>query len=156
MISIRGKYENGKIQLEAHGHQVPDSAEVILTFLIDSKDKQDQKKANVAKPSGRDQRQFERVKAQGNISIIDRLDRYVFPLFDYSQGGLSFVAGIKFDNPLQISAGISDPSNPDIILMELEMEVRGAFEVDNGYKIGCMFVDPMDEELWHGILPYLA
>ena len=156
MISIRGKYENGKIQLAGHGNEIPESAEVILTFLIESKNEQVEKIKNVAEPSGRDQRQFERVKAQGNISIIDRLDRYLFPLFDYSQGGLSFVAGIKFENPLQISAGISDPSNPDIILMELEMEVRGAFEVDNGYKIGCMFIDPMDEELWHGILPYLA
>jgi len=155
MISIQGKYKNGKIHLPKPENEISDYAEVVITFLTNSKNESSKVPKNINKSGGSDQRQFERVKAHGNITVIDRLDRYVFPLFDYSQGGLSFVAGIKFEKPLQISAGISDPSSPEIVLMELEMEVRGAHEIGKGYKIGCMFSDPMDEELWHGILPYL-
>ena len=92
-------------------------------------------------------REFERVPATGNITIIDANSTNTYPLFDYSQGGLCFVADKNFEVGIHISAGITDPSNTDMVLMELEMEVRGVFKSDNGMKIGCMFENPVDEDL---------
>jgi len=101
-------------------------------------------------------REFERVPATGNITIIDANSTNTFPLFDYSQGGLCFVANKNFEVGIHISAGITDPSNTEMVLMELEMEVRGVFKSDTGMKIGCMFENPVDEDLWHGLLQFLS
>jgi len=107
-------------------------------------------------------REFQRVKAYGNINIIDGEERHTFPLNDYSQGGLSFTCKQEFQTGQIISSGISDPSDADMILMELEMEVRRVAdlreegETESRFKIGCMFLDPVDEDLWHGLLQYLG
>jgi hypothetical protein len=103
-------------------------------------------------------REFERVPATGKITIIDAEDTNTYALFDYSQGGLCFVADKNFEVGVHISAGITDPSNTDTVLMELDMEVRGVFISDNKMKmkIGCMFENPVDEDLWHGLLQFLG
>lgn len=170
MISLHGIYEDGKIKLSYKNEDLlPQNGEVILTFLVD-----EQGEAGELSPSQEvDEkseayyesiREFERVKAYGNINIIDGESRFTFPLNDYSQGGLSFFSDTAFSVGQVISAGIADPTNPDLILMELEMEIRGTYTVDEHtndpdgerYKIGCMFVDPVDEDLWHGLLQYLS
>lgn len=103
-------------------------------------------------------REFERVPATGKITIIDTEETNSYPLFDYSQGGLCFVADKNFEVGTHISAGITDPSNTDMVLMELDMEIRGVFKSDQGMKmkIGCMFENPVDEDLWHGLLQFLS
>ena len=167
MISVRGIYQNGKITVICPSSQiVPDNSKVIITFVGDSVD--DEENAIEGDTiddvvSEEDEayfesiRQFERVKAIGNITIIDQSRTFRFRLNDYSQGGLSFFSDWKYPVGKIVSAGIMDPNDRDSILMELEMEIRGVFEEgDESFKIGCMFVDPVDEDLWHGLLPYLT
>lgn len=166
MQSLHGIFENGKIKLlHPLPENLPQSSNVLVTFVVDD----ETAKASVDMPdsaNGKQEkseeyyqsiREFERVEAHGNITIIDGDDQAVFPLNDYSQGGLSFISERQFNVGQLISSGIMDPSNPDLVLMELKMEIRGIFKNDEGtFKIGCMFLDPVDEDLWHGLLQYLS
>ncbi len=171
MLSLRGSYENGKITLRHSLPQgIPESSNVLLTFVSDEEEITETKSItdtfvemdtsgaeNKNEEYYKSIREFERVDAHGNITIIDQEDRYTFPLNDYSQGGLSFISERQFDIGHQISSGITDPMNPDLVLMELQMEVRGIFQMDDDqFKIGCMFLDSVDEDLWHGLLQYLS
>ncbi len=169
MLSLRGSYENGKITLKHSLPQgIPESSNILLTFVTDEGrivGKEAIVDPYVEVDDGtenneeyyRSIREFERVDAHGNITIIDQDDRHTFPLNDYSQGGLSFLSDRQFAIGQQISSGITDPMNPEQVLMELKMEVRGIFQIDdNQFKIGCMFLDSVDEDLWHGLLQYLS
>ncbi len=171
MLSLRGSYENGKIIIQhSLPNGIPESSNVLLTFVTDFAETDENEviaETIVETGNGLEEnkneeyyksiREFERVDAHGNITIIDQEDRYTFPLNDYSQGGLSFISERQFDIGQQISSGITDPMNPDLVLMELQMEVRGIFQTDDKkYKIGCMFLDSVDEDLWHGLLQYLS
>jgi len=176
MLSLQGVYKDGKIVLlHKIPHQLPEESEVLLTFIVDSEfstaavaENEDSLESSELKEADEDYyksiREFERVKASGNITIINPEGRFKFPLNDYSQGGLSFITDQPFKVGQNISSGIADPSNPNMVLMELEMEVRGVHELErseftendeNRYRIGCMFVDSVDEDLWHGLLQYL-
>ncbi len=166
MQSLHGIFENGKIRLlQPLPGNIPDSSNVLVTFVIDEGEPTDEaEELNVAEGKldkseeyYQSIREFERVEARGNITIINQDEQFVFPLNDYSQGGLSFISDRQFNVGQLISSGISDPSNPELVLMELKMEIRGIFKTDdNQYKIGCMFLDPVDEDLWHGLLQYLS
>ncbi len=168
MISLYGIYEDGKIVLSypAEG-QLPEETEVLITFFDDKIPEKGETAISDGLIDKNEEyyqsiREFQRVKAYGNISIIDSEDRYTFTLNDYSQGGLSFSSKHGFQSGQIISCGISDPSDDDMILMELEMEVRSVNdtredgETESSYKVGCMFLDPVDEDLWHGLLQYLG
>ena len=173
MISIKGIFENGEIKAEVEpGTEIPDNAKILITFL--SNDEQEDasplesvesieepvSEIEIEEPKSEDYykslREFQRVAATGNITIIDGESHDTYRLFDYSQGGLCFISNRQFGVGTHISAGITDPSMPDMVLMELEMEVRGMFKSDNSFKIGCMFLDKVDEDLWHGLLQYLS
>lgn len=165
MQSIHGVYENGKIKLkQSLPRELSGATTVLITFVDDETDESAVEAVAPASPSDDKNeayyesiREFERVKAHGNITIIDHAEQHTFPLNDYSQGGLSFISDQQFAVGNLISAGITDPGNPDLVLMELKMEVRGIFKTDDDrYKIGCMFLDPVDEDLWHGLLQYLG
>lgn len=168
MISLYGTYEDGKIVLSSPAEeQLPENTEVLITFFDDKIPEPGETAVSDGLIEKNEEyyqsiREFQRVKAYGNISIIDSEDRYTFPLNDYSQGGLSFSSGHQFDSGRVISCGIADPSDPDVILMELEMEVRSVIdtredgESESRFKVGCMFLDPVDEDLWHGLLQYLG
>lgn len=161
MQSVHGVYENGKIFIKRlPSGRLPSASNVIITFT-DPDSTQNRASFSVGE-SGKESedfeslREFERVPASGEITIIDEKERFTFSLFDYSQGGLCFVSSKGFEIGKNISSGIIDPSNPGDILMELKMEVRGVFEFDDKFKIGCMFLDPVDEDLWHGLLQHLS
>ncbi len=164
MLSIRGNYQNGKITLKTSGMEIPDASQVLLTFLTKETSNGVKSNDQSFKADEHDDdyyqavRAHERVKAHGKITIIRFLDQMTFPLFDYSQGGLSFISNQPFEIGGDIGAAISDPSDPELVLMELDMEVRGIFltDRDQEYKVGCMFKNPMDEELWHGVLQFLS
>ncbi len=167
MLSLFGTYENGKIILSTSSEQLPENTEIIITFFDDKIVKRGEpavSNGQVQKNEAYYQsiREFQRVKAYGNISIIDGDARYIFPLNDYSQGGLSFSSKYEFTAEQTISCGIADPSDHDVILMELEIEVRSVIDAreiedtEDSYRIGCMFLDPVDEDLWHGLLQYLG
>ncbi|MCP4751073.1 MAG: PilZ domain-containing protein [Proteobacteria bacterium] len=170
MLSLHGIYENGKITLMyPSSRQLPEDSEVLVVFVEDTARKGSETTIDGDSKEDNEEyyksiREFERVEAQGTISIIDQNARYTFALNDYSQGGLSFISDKEFHIGQIVSSGISDPANPDMVLMELEMEVRGIFSVETTetvreneqhFKIGCQFVDPVDEDLWHGLLQYL-
>jgi hypothetical protein len=166
MYSLRGIYENGKITLlNPLPVKIPDSTNVLVTF-VESSETGDSADAISSlsvegKPKQRkgfqSMREFERVKAHGNITVIDEEKQFAFPLNDYSQGGLSFLSKEQFTVGQMISAGITDPSSPELVLMELQMEIRGIIKTDDEQlRIGCMFLDPVDEDLWHGLLQYLG
>ena len=169
MYSVYGVYENGKITLkQALPKNLRDASNVLVTFVeSETRTVKTELTAEPGQTESPDEekneayyqsiREFERVKAFGNITIIDQDKQYTFPLNDYSQGGLSFIAENQFDVGHMISAGITDPASPELVLMELQMEVRGIFKTDDGqFKVGCMFLDPVDEDLWHGLLQYLS
>ncbi len=169
MQSIHGIYENGKITLRNPlPDNIPESVQVLVTFVVDEElvdadgadiDIPGESNSSAGKPlpGFHSMREFERVKAHGNITVIDQDKQYTFPLNDYSQGGLSFLSREQFTVGQMISAGITDPSNPQLVLMELQMEIRGIIKTDDDQlRIGCMFLDPVDEDLWHGLLQYLA
>ncbi len=165
MLSLHGIYEDGKITLlHPIPKKIPESSNILVTFVDDcapvgslEANNPTEKQQEPNEEYYKSIREFERVKAHGNITIIDNKDRFTFPLNDYSQGGLSFISEKMFDVGQEISSGITDPMNPDLVLMELKMEVRGIFKTeDQFYKIGCMFLDPVDEDLWHGLLQYLS
>lgn len=166
MHSVHGIYENGKIKLlQPLPDNIPESSNILVTFVMD--DEENMPPEASFEPVDEEQeeneeyyksiREFERVEASGDITVIDGDATFTFRLNDYSQGGLSFISEQPFQVGQTISAGIMDPSNPDLVLMELAMEIRGVFKSEDGrYKIGCMFLDPVDEDLWHGLLQYLS
>ena len=172
MLSVHGIYENGKITIKqpAFG-SIPVLSGVIITFT-DSASNQSGTDQNLDISSQPERlpnknfekesngyeslRKYKRIPSRKEITIIDGKDRFTFSLFDYSKGGLSFIASKKFAVGKNISSGITDPSNPDIVLMELRLEVRSVSEFEGGVKVGCMFLDPFDEDLWHGLLQYLS
>ena len=168
MLSLYGTYEDGKIILSPSSEELlPENTEIIITFFDDKIVKHGEAAVSdgvVQKNEAYYQsiREYQRVKAYGNISIIDGDARYTFPLNDYSQGGLSFSSKHSFQTGQIISCGISDPSDEDVILMELEIEVRSVMNTKekedtlDSYRVGCMFLDPVDEDLWHGLLQYLG
>jgi hypothetical protein len=168
MLSLYGTYEDGKIVLSSSSEeQLPENTEIIITFFDDKIVTHGESAVShgvVQKNEAYYQsiREYQRVKAYGNISILDGDARYTFPLNDYSQGGLSFSSKHVFSTGQTISCGIADPSDEDVILMELEIEVRGVMDtkerddVSESYRVGCMFLDPVDEDLWHGLLQYLG
>lgn len=168
MISLYGIYEDGKIVLSYPAEkQLPEETEVLITFFDDTISESGDAVVSGGAIEKNEEyyqsiREFQRVKAYGNISIIDGGERHTFPLNDYSQGGLSFTSKYEMETGQIISCGISDPSDADIILMELEMEVRRVNDLredgdtESRFKVGCMFLDPVDEDLWHGLLQYLG
>ncbi len=166
MHSIHGIYENGKIiLLHPLPDNIPDSTSVLVTFVEDSElDDSMGMTSSISlggepkqKKGFQSMREFERVKAHGNITVIDQDKQFAFSLNDYSQGGLSFLSKEQFTVGQMISAGITDPSSPELVLMELQMEIRGIIKTDDDQlRIGCMFLDPVDEDLWHGLLQYLG
>jgi hypothetical protein len=170
MLSIHGVFEDGKITLSYRSEEpLPENAEVLLTFYDDS-DRlariERKSEAGIEKSENFYQsiREHERVKAYGSITVIVDDTRHAYPLNDYSQGGLSFISDLTFKIGQKVSAGIADPANPDLVLMELEMEIRGVYEMaefneseyGHRFKVGCKFIDPVDEDLWHGLLQYLS
>jgi hypothetical protein len=165
MISLHGVYEDGRITiLDRCPENIPTSTSVLLTFVSTQESlpeargaKEESGSVEMNEEYYRSIREFERVDAHGNITIIDGDERFTYPLNDYSQGGLCFLSDRKFEIGGVISSGITDPTNPELVLMELKMEVRGIFQTgDDTYKVGCMFLDSVDEDLWHGLLQYLG
>jgi len=139
MQSLHGIYENGKIKLlQPLPDSLPESATVLITFVDEGAISGDSPgsaaanqpvEADVPGVSPESMREFERVKAHGNITIIDRDEQFTFPLNDYSQGGLSFISDRVFEVGHLISAGIIDPTNPDLVLMNYRWRSGGLWKM---------------------------
>ena len=166
MISVRGTYENGTIKL-LDPIKIDGDANVIITFLDEDFPFSDEEAAveindEEAALSDKDDkpdeyyeklRQHKRYKARGNITIISDDEELTYPLNDYSAGGLSFYSDRTFDLSNSITAALKYDASGEVLVMNFEIIVRGVFELqEDRYKIGCQFIDDVDEELWHTIM----
>ena len=169
MKSIRGTYENGTIKL-LDPVDLENETNVVITFLDDefpfstipaapqpSSNKQDYEavldKDEQSEEYYEKLRKHKRYKAKGNITIVQDGEESIYPLNDYSAGGLSFLADKVFDIGTNINAALKYNASGEILVMDFEIAVRGVFEEETDrYKIGCQFIDNVDEELWHTIM----
>ncbi|MDX2470013.1 MAG: PilZ domain-containing protein [SAR324 cluster bacterium] len=146
MLTVKGKFEKGEIIISGKSPNIAEGTEVLVTLISE-----DEESEIAQENSATVLRTFERVKADGMISIIGLAGRKNYKLFDYSKGGLSFIAGPEFTEIGDVQAGITDPFQPDNILLELKLVIRGVNPVGDQVKVGCQFSDSFDEELWHGL-----
>ncbi len=97
-------------------------------------------------------RKHKRYIANGNISLVDGDAEIIYPLFDYSAGGLSFISNTEFDVGISLTASIKDPIEQDMSVLDFEFEVARVVDFNGKYKIGCKFFDEVDEEIWHSLM----
>lgn len=97
-------------------------------------------------------RKHKRYKAKGKISLIEDDEELVYPLYDYSAGGLSFISDRSFDVKRSLTASIKDPIDQDSSVLDFEFEVVRVVKKDDKFKIGCKFFDEVDEEIWHSLM----
>jgi hypothetical protein len=97
-------------------------------------------------------RKHKRYIANGNISLIEGETEIIYPLFDYSAGGLSFVSDSEFDVGISLTASIKDPIEQDMSVLDFEFEVARVVDFNGKFKIGCKFFDEVDEEIWHSLM----
>lgn len=97
-------------------------------------------------------RKHKRYIANGNISLIEDDQETVYPLFDYSAGGLSFISDKEFDVGISLTASIKDPIEQDMSVLDFEFEVARVVDFNGKFKIGCKFFDEVDEEIWHSLM----
>lgn len=97
-------------------------------------------------------RKHKRYIANGNISLIDGDNEVIYPLFDYSAGGLSFISNRSFDVGVSLTASIKDPIEQDTSVLDFEFEVARVVDYNGKYKVGCKFFDEVDEEIWHSLM----
>lgn len=164
--SIRGTYENGTIKL-LDPIELENETNVVITFLDDDFPFSDAPVSGAASADKNKEAQDEeqpeefyeklrkhkRYKAKGSITIIIDGEEFTYPLNDYSAGGLSFIANRVFDIGNNINAALKYDASGEVLVMDFEITVRGVFEQEEDrYKIGCQFIDDVDEELWHTIM----
>lgn len=148
MLTLKARVEKGKLVINQPAHFLPERSQILLTMI-----RQDgpQSQSQGAAEDFLTLRVHERKPASGSITIVHGNKTHRFTLHDYSTGGLSFIAHTDFQPEGTLHAGITDPFDPDSVLLELELDVRGLHPHDRGVKIGCQFVEAHDEDLWHGL-----
>ena len=166
MISVKGIYENGTIKL-LDPIKIDGDANVVITFLDDDfpfperndlvemdTEEPDMSGGNIKPDEYYEKlREHKRYKARGNITIIQNEEELTYPLNDYSAGGLSFFSDQAFEIGSTITAALKYNASGEVLVMNFEITVRGVFEhEEERYKIGCQFIDDVDEELWHTIM----
>ena len=97
-------------------------------------------------------RKHKRYQAKGNISLVDNEEEQIYPLYDYSAGGLSFISDKPFEVGRSLTASIKDPIEQDTSVLDFEFEVARIENTGDNFKIGCKFFDEVDEEIWHSLM----
>lgn len=158
MFSIKGTFIDGKIHLDEPLH-FNGTADIVVTQLeapvtdrVVTATFDIENDPVLNEDAYRDMRTQERHMAKGNISLVDNHVEFVFPLFDYSSGGLSFLSKTSFETGRLLTAAIKDPVDPSQTLLDFEFEVMRELAFSSGYKVGCRFVEMVDEELWHSLM----
>ena len=167
MLSIRATYENGRLKL-LDPVNIKEDTDVIVTFLDDdfqismdsslsTGDDSTISEASLNEDQPEEYytklRAHKRFPAKGDITLVETGEEVTYPLNDYSAGGLSFIADKVFVTDQDITAHIKYQIDEDTMVMDFEMVVRGVFSGEDGsYKIGCQFLDQVDEELWHTVM----
>lgn len=167
MFSIKGVYEKGSIRL-LEPMEIEEETEVIITFLDEDPDSDEDPSSDpltlpsyVEKEGAGEEyykkiRKHKRFKAKGKINLLQNEEEISYPLNDYSAGGLSFISDQVFDINQQITATLKYTASGEILAMRFDIEVKRVVlleeEQEEQYKIGCQFLDQVDEELWHMIM----
>ncbi len=165
MFSIKGIYENGTIQL-LEPLPIEGEADVIITFMDDEisantavQENPDEDESVVENQEKNDEyyekfRKHKRYKAKGIINLITNGEEESFPLNDYSAGGLSFISERNFETNNVVTASLKYVAAGEVLEMKFEIEVKRLINTDSDVKIkvGCQFLDNVDEELWHMIM----
>lgn len=158
MFSIKGTYIEGKIHLSEPLH-IKGDHEIMVTTLTPSSiekvvfDNPDFDSNPILDEIGfNDLRHHQRFKANGEIALYEGAVELHYPLYDYSAGGLSFLSPHSFDSGHLVTAGIQDPFAPNEAIMDFEFEVMRVLPFEDGYKIGCRFIENTDEEIWHSLM----
>jgi hypothetical protein len=97
-------------------------------------------------------RKHKRYQAKGSISLVDNEEEQIYPLYDYSAGGLSFISDKPFEVGRSLTASIKDPIEQDTSVLDFEFEVARIENTGDNFKIGCKFFDEVDEEIWHSLM----
>lgn len=166
MKTIRGTYENGTLKL-LDPIEIENDTNVVITFLDDDfpfpqspspaptqeEDSEELLKDDQSEEFYEKLRKHKRYKARGNITIVNEDEETTYPLIDYSAGGLGFLANITYEVGSTITAALKYNASGEELVMDFEITVRGVFEEEaDRFKIGCQFIDNVDEELWHTIM----
>jgi hypothetical protein len=180
MFSIKGIFKNNKLHL-IEPLNIKRKANVIITILEDDEftnagQSQKESAGDIIEDFGEDLaiddidtdqplddeefseeyyakiRKHKRYIANGNISLIDGEKEVVYPLFDYSAGGLSFISNRAFEVGISLTASIKDPIEQDTSVLDFEFEVARVVDYNGKYKVGCKFFDEVDEEIWHSLM----
>lgn len=158
MFSIKGIYSQGRIHLQEPLYYQEDCKILVTRIKAKPQAKADAEDFDLAELENLEegqfsgQRQHQRKRAKGKISLTEHNMEYIFPLYDYSSGGLSFLSGDSFEKGRKIIAAIKDPLNPAQTLLDFHLEVMRSLAFTGGYKVGCRFAAGMDEELWHSLM----
>ena len=157
MFSIKGIYKDDKFHLNEPLH-FKENANVIITILDEQQADSDGllEEAFADDESDDDfsaMRKHKRFMAKGNIALIDGDDETDFKLYDYSAGGLSFLSDDPiFERGQALTASIKDPVDRDMSILDFDFKVARCEPFEDKYKVGCMFTDGVDEELWHQLM----
>ncbi|MCP4294944.1 MAG: PilZ domain-containing protein [Proteobacteria bacterium] len=171
MFSIKGIYENGAIQL-LEPLPIEGDTDVIITFLDDEPQAELGSGDKVSNPDEipssveiEDEQQTDeyyekfrkhkRYQAKGIINLIsDEENDESFPLNDYSAGGLSFISERPFEVNKVVTASLKYVAAGEVLEMKFEIEVKRLIggDTEKKIKVGCQFLDNVDEELWHMIM----
>ncbi|MDH5559866.1 MAG: PilZ domain-containing protein [Deltaproteobacteria bacterium] len=169
MFSIKAIYKENRLHL-LEPLNIKKKADIILTFL-----REEQKRESFP-PGGKSNqihatniddtveveeftedyyesvRKHKRFNAKGEICLVENGVKNVYSLNDYSSGGLSFISDQTFPKGKTLTASIRDPIDSKTDLLDFEFEVARIISYDDKFKIGCKFVDDVDEQLWHSLL----
>ena len=142
MFSIKGVYKDNRIQLD-ETLKITRRTPVIITVLEDDDsnpitadsfksdfpetldlmdDNFDEEPDELSEEDYVKIRKHKRYRAKGHISLVDEETEAEndYPLYDYSAGGLSFIADKPFDVGKTLTAAIKDPIEPDTSVLDFE------------------------------------
>ncbi|OGG93229.1 MAG: hypothetical protein A2508_01500 [Candidatus Lambdaproteobacteria bacterium RIFOXYD12_FULL_49_8] len=153
MLSVKGYFRQGQIVLDGEVRDLPNKAQVLISFpnqvgnLVLFNTKFDEISAR------RGRRQSIRHATKGNITLVEknpsREQIIQAELIDASYGGISFTSSHLFVENTVLQVGFADPTKPANILIEFDLEIRAVSCCNQGYKVGCMFYNSLDEQLFH-------
>jgi len=155
MITIRGVYRNGTIQLAQPIADLPAQSDLIVSFANSMSNQVHFTYKRHSNSSTRGTRKFPRQAFQGSIALIKKKSEGTvinrLPILDISRGGISFASQQTYSEDTSISVGITNPEDRASVLLEFDLEVRGTAPHRSGFRIGCMFQNSLDEGLFLGL-----
>ena len=159
MLTVKGKFSQGKIVID-DDQELPENSRVIMHFPNAESNQIVYSHKFDSISALRGNRRHPRFEARNKILLVQNTDEraihYYSRLLDASAGGISFLSTRLFVEDSTIQVGIADPAQPSEVLMELALEVRGVSCQMGGYKVGCTFMNSLDEGLFFKLSRYIG